>query len=328
MQLLLLVGAAALRLRQEPAPADSCVGACAGAREEVASARFTQCWHACELPTGDAARTGDVQACLASCVNAGATAELDGDDWLRADEHAKAKAEEEMRHQRFDGFWDKACEAGMTEACRTVPEHVAKLWLRIEVHVNATREEGRQWLLRQPEAGFAAGMERLNADLAAVTLANRNTTSRAFVRLYLWKKENPGSSAEPDLDSVTGDLEPAAAELSSETEKAFKRAQTLLLKELAERRSERELEEHRAEADKTRARAEKEAASTAAKEEWTDEQKAAEAASIRSAWRAAHEEAAEAHDKDVREEFEHLDIWWERGEEFRESLTGADEVIH
>ena len=39
---------------------------------------------------------------------AGATAELGGDDWLRAEEHAVQKAHEEMVHQRFDAFWDKA----------------------------------------------------------------------------------------------------------------------------------------------------------------------------------------------------------------------------
>jgi len=322
MKLLLLAGVAALRLRQEPAELNSCVGACAGARAETASARFTQCWKACELPTGDAARSGDVQACLASCVSAGASAELDGDDWLRVDEHAAQKAHEEAVHQRFDGFWDKACEAGLTEGCRTVPEHVAKLWLRIEVHVNATREEGRQWLLRQPEDGFAAGMERLNADLAEVTLKNRNTTARQFVRLYLAKKDNPRQHlAEPNLDAVEGDLEAALVELTSETEVAFKRAQTLLLKEMAERRSEEELEHLRAKADKARATAEAEAADTAAKEEWTDEQKATAAESIRSAWSAAHAEAEEAHEKDVKKKFTEIDKWWRRGEEFRESVS-------
>merc|ERR1719359_1716055 len=121
-------------------------------------------------------------------------------------------------------------------------------------------------------------MERLNTDLANVTLSNRNKATQAFVRLYLWKKANPKSSAEPDLDSVTGDLEAAATELTAETAVAFKRTQTLLLKEMAERKSEAKLEERREKVDKARAKAEAEAADTAARQEWTDEQKATEAA--------------------------------------------------
>jgi len=328
MKLLVLAGAAALRLHLHPYPGvhhppelKACVRDCAGARSETESAHFTQCWYACELPTGDAARTGDVAACLSSCVAAGATAELGGDDWLRAEEHAVQKAHEEMVHQRFDAFWDKACEAGSTEGCRTVPEHVAKIWVRLEEMVNNTREEGRQYLLRQPEEGFAAGMERLNADLAATTLKEREKIAQMNARLYLWKKENPRSSAVPDPDAVTGDLDAAAAELSTEAQVSFHRAQTLMLKEKAEQKAAKKLEQLRELADKERAKAEQEAADTAAREEWTDEQKAAAAESIRTAWKAAHAAAAEGHEHDVREKFTEIDKWWRRGEEFRESVS-------
>ena len=45
--------------------------------------------------------------------------------------------------------------------------------LRLEKAAASRKPAALRYLLRQPEEGFAAGMERLNADLAATTLKER-----------------------------------------------------------------------------------------------------------------------------------------------------------
>lgn len=292
MQLLLLATAAALRLRAAAAPeSESCTGACAAGREEVASARWTQCWHDCALPHGDAARSGDAPACLADCVEAG-QADLGAGAWKEAHEAEQERADDQAVQDRFAGFWDTACEAGLGMGCRTVPERVAQDWLRLEVHINRTREQGRQWLLREQDQDFDAHFAAFNLRLVNVTATKEDFIAGQFLNAYLNETGQASDQAA---------LEAAKPELASAARTAFRRSRALLLKEKAERDSEKELTAARAKADSAKA------AGDLAGSALSGEEAAAHAASVTAAWRGAHAAADSAHRARVKEAWGTLD---------------------
>merc|ERR1719387_1776197 len=103
--------------------------------------------------------------------------------------------------ERFQGFWDFACESGVNEGCRSVPERVAEEWIRLEVRANETREEGRQWLLRTENA--SAFQARLDEELAV----EERELARIFVGDYL-NETQTGQTDDEAYDALLAAAEP------------------------------------------------------------------------------------------------------------------------
>merc|ERR1719305_1747183 len=169
---------------------------------EATGVRFKRCWQGCTLPRGSGfvhqyVVHGDVPHCLANCVAQDARASLDGDDFISAAEHADTKRRKEEAAERFQGFWDFACESGVNEGCRSVPERVAEEWIRIEVRANETREEGRQWLLRTENAStFDESFEDFQARLDAALAEEEQALARIFVGEFINETQSTATEDE------------------------------------------------------------------------------------------------------------------------------------
>jgi len=257
---------------------------------ESASVRFQRCWQGCSLPRGSGfvhqyVVHGDVPHCLANCVAQDARASLDGDDFISAAEHADTKRRKEEAAERFQGFWDFACESGVNEGCRSVPERVAEEWIRLEVRANETREEGRQWLLRtENQSTFDESFEAFQARLDEELTVKEQELARIFVGDYL--NETQSGQTEDE----------AFAALVSATEPLFDEARAIRSKAALAADSARKLLEDRQVID---ARLDKaEARETTVPEDKRDEYKA----EILKKWWAEHAAAKEAHDERLSKE--------------------------
>merc|ERR1719313_1931336 len=184
-----------------------------GYAAEVGGVRFKRCWQGCSLPRGSGfshqyLAHGDVPTCLANCIAHDARASLDGDEFISAAEHEEKKRREDDDALRFQGFWDFACESGIGEGCRSVPERVAEEWIRLEVCANETREEGRQWLLRTENTStFDESFEAFEARLDAALAEEEKALARIFVGDYLNETQS-GQTEDEALDALLTAADP------------------------------------------------------------------------------------------------------------------------
>jgi hypothetical protein len=252
----------------------------AGRDMEIATVRWTRCWNKCSLPRGNQyddefTVSGDMPACLAHCVSFDAKGELRGDKWYNHAEHMAKRAREEADDRHHEEFWDFVCDSDVKEGCRSVPEKLASEWVRLEVDANATREEGRQWLLRQQtdfDAAFSAFETRLQADLESA----HEDVARDFLEAY---KNETGQENEDE----------ALAALLTAAEEPYRNLQALQAKAAASTDSNRKLLRDREIADAKLAKDELELKTL------PEDERPAKHAEIKEAWKAAHEAAEAAH---------------------------------
>jgi hypothetical protein len=210
-------------LRREPPPPHEVTTP--GYVAEATGVRFKRCWQGCTLPRGSGlvhryVAHGDVPHCLANCVAQDARASLDGDDFISAAAHEEKERREEEEGERFRGFWDMACESGVAEGCRSVPERVAEEWIRLEVRANETKEEGRQWLLRtENESTFDESFEAFEARLADELAEEEKALARIFVGAFQ-NETQEGQSDDEAFDALVAATGPVFEQAREIREKA------------------------------------------------------------------------------------------------------------
>lgn len=265
----------------------------AAADMEVATIRWTRCWKKCSLPRGSQyndqfAVSGDVPACLADCISFDARGDLHGDKWYNHAEHMAVRAREEANDRHQEEFWDFVCDSDVKEGCRTVPEKLAYEWVRLEVRANVTREEGRQWLLRQ-QVDFDAAFEAFETDLQADLEAGHADIARDFLEAY---QNETGAEASD---------EEALEALVAAAEQPYRNLQALQAKAVASADSNRKLLHAREVIDATREEQEKELPTL------PEDERPARHAEIKEAWKTAHEAAEAAHVERVKKAQGHWD---------------------